>query len=158
MKEIYIERVLRRTKQGVGFYCSQIFQINGGLDKCVKEPLLKDDKPLFLLERQDVAIPTGEYPLGADFTGIHQCVKILNVPKRFSIEIHAGNYLIDTIGCSLLGQKYNENKKYGNQDLIIHDSQDSCNWFKHDFLLNDNKNKQTKQVKQDEVIGLITIA
>tara|TARA_S200002703_G_scaffold135922_1_gene125008 strand:+ start:846 stop:1325 length:480 start_codon:yes stop_codon:yes gene_type:complete len=158
VKEIYIKRSLRHTKEGQGFYCSQVFKINGELDKPIKEPLLRNNKPLFLLERQKVAIPKILYPLGADFTGKHQWVKILNVPKRFNIEIHAGNYLRDTIGCPLLGQNYDENKQYSNQDIIINESQDSCNWFKYDFLLNDEDKKQTKKVDQDEVIGHITIA
>ena len=157
-KQIYIKRLLRYTKEGQGFYCSQVFKINEGLDKPIKEPLLRNNKPLFFLERQKVAIPKMSYSLGADFTGKHQWVKILNVPERFNIEIHAGNYLRNTMGRPLLGQNYDENKEYSNHDLIIGESQNSCNWFRNDFLLNDNNKKQTKKVDQDEVIGHITIA
>jgi len=82
-KQIYIKRLLRYTKEGQGFYCSQVFKINEGLDKPIKEPLLRNNKPLFFLERQKVAIPKMSYSLGADFTGKHQWVKILNVPERF---------------------------------------------------------------------------
>ena len=158
MKKIYIKRDLKRTKEGQGFYCSQLFEIGNEPIKYASKPLLRNNKPLFLLERQKVAIPTGEYPLGADFTGIHQWVKILNVPKRFNIEVHAGSFLRDTIGCPLLGQNYDENKFYSNQDVIINESQDSCNWFVNDFLLNDEEKKQTKKADQDEIIGYITIA
>jgi len=158
MKEICIKRILRHTKEGQGYFCSQVFKINGGLDKSVLEPLLRMGNPLFTLERQEVAIPIGRYPLGADFTGKHQIVKVLNVPNRKNIEIHAANYLSETSGCLLLGQNYNENKQYGDKDIIINKSQDSCNWFKFDFLLNDEDKKQTKKVEQDEVIGHITIS
>lgn len=153
MKEIYIKRDLRHTKEWQGFFCSQVFIINGKLS-----PLLRNNKSIFLLEKSKVAIPVGKYSLGADFTGIHQWVKILNVPKRFNIELHAGSYLRNTLGCPLLGQNYDDNKHYSNQDAIINESQDSCNWFKNDFLLNDEQNKQTKKVNQDEVIGYLTIA
>jgi hypothetical protein len=158
VKEIYIKRDLRHTKEWQGFFCSQVFIINGGLSDPVLDLLLRNNKPLFLLERQEVVIPKGKYPLGADFTGIHQIAKVLNVPNRSNIEIHAGNYLSETSGCLLLGQNYNDNKHYSNQDIIINESKNSCNWFRDDFLLNDEQNKQTKKVKQDEVIGHITIA
>tara|TARA_R100001591_G_scaffold85401_1_gene91788 strand:- start:1428 stop:1910 length:483 start_codon:yes stop_codon:yes gene_type:complete len=158
IKEIYIKRLLRHTKEGQGFYCSQVYQINEGmLSKKPLAPLSRMGNPLFILERQKVAIPIGRYPLGADFTGTHQWVKILDVPKRFNIEIHAGNYLRNTNGCPLLGQNYDENKQYSNEDIIINESQNSCDWFKFDFLLNDENKKQTKKVKQDEVIGHLTI-
>jgi len=157
MKDIYIKRILRHTKEGQGFYCSEVYQVKKGLSDAPLKLLERNNRPLFLLERQDVAIPTGEYPLGADFTGIHQWVKILNVPKRFNIEIHAGSYLRNTMGCPLMGQNFNENFEYGNQDAIINESKNSCNWFRDDFLLNDEENKQTRRVEQDEIIGRITI-
>jgi len=154
MKEIYIKRLLRSTKEQRGFYCSQVYQINKGLSKL----LLRNNKPVFLLEKEKVAIPTGQYSLARDYKGKHQFLKVLNVPNRCNIEIHAGNYLRDTIGCLLLGQNYDENRQYGNQDIIINESLDTCNWFVNDFLLNDEKNQQTRRAKQDEVIGHITIA
>jgi len=160
MKDIYIKRILRRTKEGQGFYCSKVYQINKeiNLSKSPLELLSRMGNPVYILERQEVAIPMGEYFLGADFTGKHQWVKILNVPKRFNIEIHAGSYLRNTIGCPLMGQNFDENFEYGSQDIIINESLDTCNWFVNDFLLNDEENKQTRRADQNEVIGRITIA
>lgn len=157
MKEIYIKRLLRSTKEGQGFYCSEVYKINKGLSKAPLKLLKRNNKPLFLLERQEVVIPMGEYFLGADFAGKHQIAKVLNVPNRENIEIHAANYLHQTSGCLLLGQNYDDNKHYSNQDIIINESKDSCNWFKFAFLLNDEENKQTRRVEQDEIIGRITI-
>lgn len=158
MKEIYIKRLLRSTKEGQGFYCSEVYQINKGLSKAPLELLLRNNKPVYILEREKVAIPTGEYKLARDFRGRHQFLKVLNVFDRSHIEIHGGKYLRNTAGCLLLGQNYNEEKEYSNQDAIIDESLDTCNWFVNDFLLNDEENQQTRRVEQNEVIGHITIA
>ena len=112
---------------------------------------------MYILEKEGVAIPTGQYSLARDFKGKHQFLKVLDVPDRFNIEIHVGNYLRDTIGCPLIGQNFDENFEYGSQDIIINESLDTCNWFINDFLLNDEENKQTRRVEQDEIIGRITI-
>lgn len=167
MKEIYIKRFIRHTKEGQGFYCSQVFIINGGLDDPVKEPLLRDPvkepllrmgEPVYILERQDVAIPTGSYPIAKDFTGKFQWAKLINVPNKNNIEFHVGNRLSDTEGCLVLGVGFDENRLYENDDLIVLDSGNTCDFFINDFLLNDEQNKQTKKVEQDQIIGHITIA
>ena len=158
MKEIYIKRLLRHTKEGQGFYCSQVFKLNSGLDECVLKPLLRMGEPVYILERQKVAIPTGKYPIAKDYLGKFQWAKLLNVPNKENIEFHIGNRLSNTEGCLLLGVGFDENKLYKDDDLIILDSGDTCVWFVNDFLLNDEEKKQTKKVKQDEVIGHITIA
>jgi hypothetical protein len=158
VKEIYIKRFLRHTKEGQGFYCSKVFIINGGLSKPVLEPLLRMGENVYILERQEVAIPTGKYAIAKDFTGRFQWATLLNVPNKEYIEIHKGNYLESTDGCLLFGVCYDENKEYSNEDSIIKYTEDTCDWFINDFLLNDEQNKQTKKVKQDEVIGHITIA
>lgn len=158
IKDIYIKRDLRRTKEGQGFFCSEVYQINKGLSDAPLKLLERNNKPVFLLERERVAIPTGQYSLARDYKGRHQLLKVLDVPNRFNIEIHVGNYLRDTIGCPLMGQNFDENFEYGSQDIIINESLDTCNWFVNDFLLNDEENKQTKRAEQDEVIGRITIA
>ena len=157
MKEIYIKRNLKYTKQGQGFYCSQVFQIKGGFDKGVLFPLERNKEPIFFLEREKVAIPAMQYPLARDFTGKHQYLKILNVPDRYNIEIHTGNYLRDTMGCPLVGQNYHEEKEYSNQDVIIGESVDTCRWLVDDFILNDEEKKMTKKASQDEIVGFITI-
>jgi hypothetical protein len=158
MKQLFIKRDLRYTQEGTGFYCSQVFKINGGFSKLILQPLLRKNQPVYILEREKVAIPTGEYSLARDYKGKHRFLKVLNVPNRFNIEIHVGNYLRDTIGCPLVGQNYDEKKEYSSQDVIISESKDTCEWLINDFFLNDEENQQTKKVIQDEVIGLITIA
>ena len=110
------------------------------------------------MERQEVAIPTGKYPIAKDFTGRFEWATLLNVPNREYIEFHKGNKLKHTEGCLLLGVGFNENKLYGDDDRIILHSEKTCNFFINDFLLNDEQNKQTKKAEQDEIIGYITIA
>jgi hypothetical protein len=158
MKKIYIKRHLRHTKEGQGFYCSQVFKIGNEPIKYALKPLLRMGEPVYILERKEVAIPTGNYPIAKDFTGRFEWAKLLNVPNREHIEFHKGNKLRHTDGCLLLGVGFNENELYEDDDLIILDSGNTCDWFINDFLLNDEQNKQTKKVDQDEVIGYITIA
>ena len=158
MKEIYIKRDLRHTKEGQGFYCSQVFEIGNEPIKYASKPLLRMKEPVYILERQEVAIPTGVYPIAKDFTGKFQWAKLLNVPDRKNNEFHKGNRLSDTDGCLLLGVGFDENRLYEDDDLIVLDSGNTCDFFINDFLLNDEKNKQTKRADQDEIIGYITIA
>lgn len=160
IKDIYIKRILRHTKGGQGFFCSEVYQIKKeiGLSKSPLELLSRMGNPVYILEKEGVAIPTGEYPLARDYEGEHKLLKVLGVSDRFNIELHAGNYLYNTKGCLLMGQNFDENFEYGSQDIIINKSLDTCNWFVNDFLLNDEENKQTRRVDQDEVIGRITIA
>ena len=157
MKEIYIKRDLRYTKEGQGFYCSQVFKINRELSKSPLEPLLRMGEPIYILERQEVAIPTGKYAIAKDFTGKFQWAKLLNVPNKEDIEFHVGNRLDNTEGCLLLGVGFDENRLYEDNDLIVLDSGNTCDFFINDFLLNDEDKKQTKKVNQDEVIGHINI-
>jgi len=158
VKEIYIKRDLRLTKEGQGFYCSQVFIINGVLPKPPLEPLLRMGEPVYILERQDVAIPTGNYPIAKDYLGKFQWGKLLNVPNKENIEFHVGNRLSNTKGCLLLGVGFDKNRLYKDDDLIVLHSGDTCDFFINDFLLNDEQNKKTKKVEQNEVIGHITIA
>ena len=158
VKEIYIKRDLRLTKEGQGFYCSQVFIINGVLPKPPLEPLLRMGEPIYILERQEVAIPTGKYPIVKDFIGKFQWAKLLNVPNKEDIEFHVGNRLDNTEGCLLLGVGFDENRLYEDDDLIVLDSGNTCDFFINDFLLNDEEKKQTKKVEQDQIIGHITIA
>ena len=155
VKEIYIKRILRHTKEGQGFYCSQVFEIGNEPIKYVSKPLLRMGEPVYILERQEVAIPKGKYPITKDFTGKFQWAKLLNIQN---IEFHVGNRLSDTEGCLLLGVGFNENRLYEDNDLIILDSGNTCDFFINDFLLNDEDKKQTKKADQDEIIGYITIA
>jgi len=155
VKEIYIKRILRHTKEGQGFYCSQVFEIGNEPIKYVSKPLLRMGEPVYILERQEVAIPNEKYPITKDFTGNFQWAKLLNTQN---IEFHVGNRLSDTEGCLLLGVGFNENRLYEDNDLIILDSGNTCDFFINDFLLNDEQNKQTKKADQDEIIGYITIA
>lgn len=158
IKDIYIKRILRHTKEGQGFFCSEVlYQINKGLSKAPLKLLERNNRPVYILERQEVAIPTGEYPILKDFTGKYQWATIGGVPNRKNVEIHKGNFLESTDGCLLFGVCYDKNKEYSNEDLIIKYTEDTCNWFVNDFLLNDEENKQTRRVEQDEVIGRITI-
>ena len=157
IKEIYIKRILRHTKEGQGFYCSEVYKINKGLPKDPLELLLRNNKPVYILEKEKVSIPTSQYPLARDYEGEHKLLKVLGVSDRFNIELHVGNYLYNTKGCLLMGQNFDPNFEYGSQDIIIDESLDTCNWFINDFLLNDEENKQTRRVDQDEIIGRITI-
>ena len=162
VKEIYIKRELTPTKEGTGFFCSQVFEVTNisdfDLSKPHLNPLIRNNKPVYILEKESVAIPKGKYEITKDFTGKHKWAKIAKVLDRAYIEIHAGNYLRNTIGCPLVGQNYDESKQYSNKDIIINESTDTCNWLINDFFLNDENKKQTKKVDQDEVIGHITIA
>ena len=158
MKKIYIKRNLMMTKEGQGFYCSQVFEIGNEPIKYALKPLLRMGEPIYILERQEVAIPTGKYPIAKDFTGKFQWAKLLNVPGRKNNEFHVGNRLSDTEGCLLLGVGFDENRLYEDDDLIVLDSGNTCDFFINDFLLNDEQNKQTKKADQDEIIGYITIA
>ena len=146
------------TKGRQGFYCSQVFEIGNEPIKYASKPLLRMNEPIYILEKQEVAIPNGNYPIVKDFIGKFQWAKLLNIPNKKNIEFHIGNRLNDTEGCLLLGVGFNENRLYEDSDLIILDSRNTCNFFINDFLLNDEKNKQTKKVNQDEVIGYLTIA
>ena len=56
-----------------------------------------------------------------------------------------------------MGQNYHEKKEYGNQDVIIGESVDTCRWLVDDFILNDEERKMTKKASQDEIVGYITI-
>ena len=103
VKEIYIKRLLRHTKEGQGFYCSQVFKINGKLSKTPLKPLLRMGEPVYILEKQEVAVPNGNYPIAKDFTGKFQWGKLLNVRNKENIEFHVGNKLSNTKGCLLLG-------------------------------------------------------
>jgi len=157
MKEIYIKRNLKLTKQGQGFYCSQVFQINGGLDKPVKQALFRNNEPVYTLENKEDAIPKGRYPILRDFKGKFQHAKIAKVKGRSNIEIHEGNFLRSTKGCLLFGQSYHEERTYENEDLIIANSKSTCVWLINDFFLNDEERKMTRKASQDEIIGFITI-
>lgn len=161
VKEIYIKRELTHTKEGTGFFCSQVFEVTNisdfSLSKPHLTPLLRNNKPVYILEKKSVAIPKKKYKITKDFTGKHKWAKIAEVLGRRYIELHSGNFLRNTIGCPLVGQNYDEKKEYSSQDAIISESKDTCKWLINDFFLNDENKKQTKQVKQDEVIGHITI-
>lgn len=158
VKEIYIKRILRHTKEGQGFYCSQVFEIGNEPIKYVSKPLLRMGEPVYILEKQEVAIPNEKYPITKDYIGKFQWAKILDVPNRRNIEFHVGNSLNDTEGCLLLGVGFDENRLYENDDLIVLGSGNTCDFFINDFLLNDEQNKQTKKADQDEIIGYITIS
>jgi hypothetical protein len=158
MKKIYIKRNLMMTKEGQGFYCSQVFEIGNEPIKYASKPLLRMGEPVYILERQEVAIPTGKYPITKDFTGRFQWATLLNVPNKEYIEFHKGNKLKHTEGCLLLGVGFDKNRLYEDDDRIILHSEKTCNFFINDFLLNDEQNKQTKKADQDEIIGYITIA
>jgi hypothetical protein len=112
MKKIYIKRNLMMTKQQQGFYCSQVFEVGNEPIKYALKPLLRMGEPVYILERQEVAIPIGVYPIAKDYIGKFQCAKILNVPNRKNIEFHVGNKLDDTEGCLLLGVGFDENRLY----------------------------------------------
>ena len=158
MKSIIIQREKFETDEGTKFYCSKIFEVpNFDLSKPIFKELKRNNKQVYCLEKVEVAIPEGEYEIKKDFTGKFQWAKIDNVPNRLNIEIHAGNRLKDTKGCLLLGVGFNEKKVYGDNDIIISDSKNTCDWFINDFLLNDEEKKQTKIAKQDEIIGYVTI-
>jgi len=59
------------------------------------------------LERHDIAIPKGVYPVVMYDSPSHGYVVPLlkNVPKRDFIEIHCGNYERDSKGCILVGER-----------------------------------------------------
>jgi len=158
MKSIIIKRENFKTKEGTEFYCSKMFEVpNFDLSKPIFKEVTRNNKQVYCLEKVEVAIPEGEYEIKKDFTGKFQWAKIDNVPNQSDIEIHAGNYLKDTKGCLLLGVGFNEKKVYKDNDLIISDSKNTCDWFINDFLLNDEEKKQTKKAEQNEVIGHINI-
>lgn len=57
------------------------------------------------LERHDIAIPTGTYGIDMYQSPEHGWVPILlNVPNRYYIEIHEGNFEYNSKGCILVGE------------------------------------------------------
>ena len=61
----------------------------------------------YTLEREEVMIPKGEYPVTLYLSPkLRYNVPLLhNVHKRTMIQIHAGNYPRDTDGCILVGKQ-----------------------------------------------------
>lgn len=60
----------------------------------------------YTLERRDVQIPEGTYPVTIQYSPKFQrnMPHIDDVPGRTAIEIHWGNYIEDTDGCVLVGE------------------------------------------------------
>lgn len=57
------------------------------------------------LERHDIAIPVGHYSMCLYSSPTHGVVPLLrNVPGRTMIEIHAGNWEHQSLGCILVGK------------------------------------------------------
>jgi hypothetical protein len=48
MKKIYIKRNLMMTKEGQGFYCSQVFEIGNEPIKYASKPLLRIIEPVYI--------------------------------------------------------------------------------------------------------------
>lgn len=71
----------------------------------------------FTLERPSVIIPAGTYNVTLYDSPSHHCLTPLlhDVPNREFIEIHVGNYPMDSMGCILVGKtkglNYLENSK-----------------------------------------------
>lgn len=58
------------------------------------------------LERHDIAIPVGEYPITIYDSPKHGNIPLLsNVPGRSMIEIHEGNWERQSLGCILVGRE-----------------------------------------------------
>ena len=64
--------------------------------------------PWLFNKRNQSCIPEGTYLCSADNTGKHQWFKINNVVGRDDIEVHAGNYIHEILGCPLVGLKFDE--------------------------------------------------
>lgn len=57
------------------------------------------------LERHDIGIPKGTYPIKLYTSPVHGLIPLLyNVPGRDMIEIHEGNFEHDSKGCILVGK------------------------------------------------------
>lgn len=59
------------------------------------------------LENSQFLIPTGSYELRISYSPkfSRELPELVNVPKRYGIRIHAGNYHTDSQGCILVGEK-----------------------------------------------------
>lgn len=61
------------------------------------------------LERHDIAIPVGTYPIELYDSPEHGIVPLLrDVPNRTFIELHEGNWEFNSKGCILVGEKRND--------------------------------------------------
>lgn len=98
-----------------------------------------------------VCIPRGVYPVASDDTGKHQLCKILNIPGRNNIELHAGNYVKDTKGCILIGKNYIMNEDSSNVvlncSLAIVSKLKSFKPFKGNLIINEVYNYSLTPVK-----------
>lgn len=77
----------------------------GGYTAITSKVELPDGRILYALEREDVIIPAGEYPLTITYSPRfkRRLPLINNVPGRSGIRIHAGNYARESEGCLLMG-------------------------------------------------------
>jgi len=69
-------------------------------------------------ERQKSSIPVGVYNVKLHWSlKFGDCISVENVPNRFNILIHAGNYYTQTEGCILVGMKHTDINNDGYKDV-----------------------------------------
>lgn len=82
------------------------------MGQCVFGTLSIDNQPeCFTLERLEVQIPVGTYPIEITYSPrFSKPLPLLDsVPDRTDIRIHSGNWPRDTEGCIIVGQTLGDN-------------------------------------------------
>lgn len=103
MKVFTLYRIISRPDGTFGVFCDT--DVNGLLPFCVSvERPWENNKP------NSSCIPTGEYTC---VRGTHnldghalETFEITNVPGRTGILIHRGNFYTDSLGCVILGERW----------------------------------------------------
>jgi len=70
-------------------------------------------------EKKVSCIPTGEYEvMKRQSPSNGNCFELLSVPERDNIQIHAGNFYTDILGCVLVGSSFGDVNKDGYLDVV----------------------------------------
>ena len=79
-------------------------------------------------------IPEGVYVVKRDKTGKFQYYAVKDVPNRFAIEFHAGNFVEHSQGCILVGEGLNQEQDLVNSNNAINKMVELIG--DNDFILN----------------------
>lgn len=91
----------------------KLFRISKTPTEIIGVIVIDNEMICMTLERPDVAIPDGNYPLVYEYSPKFKrdLWELKNVPKRSEIKIHIGNYTNETDGCILIGFDVKKDKE-----------------------------------------------